>query len=147
MKPTIVEVHWSEAGHPLTQGRTLPFGEFEAAAQEAAMAHRTGGYLKTSITVHFDEGSTYGCRIDLAAYEPSERGFAHGIAQRIKHFESSNGQRQMADWPKSMREDWQQKYELWCQMDFTQDRTWCWWEVEDLSRPVDTTFCTFTTRH
>lgn len=145
--PTTVHIQWSEAGGDLGQDRIMPFSEFEAAAAKAAAGHTTGGYLKTMVTVQFDSGDAYECRLDLGAHEPCERGFAHGIRQRIKYFESAAGRRRMAEWPESMRLDWERKYDLWKRMDFGDTERWWLWEIEDLRQPIDGSFCTLTTRH
>lgn len=107
--PLTVTVHWTEAGDSLaSEGEVLPFDEFERRALSHAMRHTTGGYLKTKITVEFadaeaDEGrSRYSCRIDLAPDD--ERGFRHGIEQRIAFCEREHN-RKMAEWPADMRRE------------------------------------------
>lgn len=147
MKPTIVKVEWSEAGGALTEGAIMDFKKFEAEALKAAQGHRSGSYLKTKVIVHFDNGDTYSCRLDLGAYEPLERGFEHGIQNRIKYHDSPMGQRRLNEMHHELAAAEDYLYEIWTRIDFSPDLTWCAWEIEDLARPVDTTFCTITTRH
>jgi hypothetical protein len=144
MKPTIVSVEYSEAGGALTSGAVMDFTAFEAEALKAALGHKGGGYLKTGVSVHFDTGETYACRLDLG---DAESGFADGMRNRIEFHESVVGQQKLFEAPKRIRETQEELYALWVQMDFSPDLTWCTWEIQDLRQPVDTIFCTATTRH
>lgn len=147
MKPTIVHVHYSEAGGALAEGAILDFKVFEVEALKAALGHTSGGYLKTKITVHFDNGHTYEGRFDLGAYEPNERGFEHGIKQRIEYHESPEGQRRLDEMHRALSEAQDYLYEVWCSIDFSADMSWSAWEIAGLATPVDPSFCTRTTRH
>lgn len=144
MKPTFVSVEYSEAGGTLTEGAVMDFNQFEAEALKAALGHKGGGYLKTKVVVHFDTGGTYECRLDLG---DDETGFSDGIRQRIKFHESVVGQQKLFEAPKMMRKKQEELHALWVQMDFSPDLTWCVWEIQNLRQPVDTLFCTATTRH
>lgn len=94
MKPTNVFVHWSESP-AFGEGETVPFREFEIrAAKVAADRGAGGGYLKTKITVNFDEGSTYGCRLDLA--QDDDRGFQHHMRKMLVWAETKRGQEELA---------------------------------------------------
>jgi len=146
MKPTIVHVKWSEAAEFKTD-EILQFAIFEATAMKAAMSHLGGSYLKTAVIVHFDNGDTYEGRLDLGASEELEKGFEDGIRKRIDFYESPEGQRRLDQSHRAISEAQDHLYEVWTAMDFDQDLTWCWWEAEVLSQPVDTTFCTITQRH
>ncbi|HHQ4546889.1 TPA: DUF3560 domain-containing protein [Aeromonas veronii] len=86
--PVSVLVHWSESG-AWQEEETVPFAEFEARALGVAMSYADGGYLKTKITVTFDDGETYQTRIDLAAGD--ELGFAHHCAGMISFYETDKG--------------------------------------------------------
>lgn len=65
MKPTTVRVHWSESYFFPEEEQDYPFEEFEELALKAAM-NVTRGYEKTKVTVLFDSGEVYHCRLDLA---------------------------------------------------------------------------------
>lgn len=145
MKPTIVHVKWSEAIEFGTD-EILSFPVFEATAMQAALGHRGGSYLKTAVIVHFDNGETYECRLDLGAGYNLERGFADGIRKRIEFHDSPEGQRRLNECHRAMAEAEDHLYSVWIRMEF-EDLTWCWWEIESLAAPVDTTFCTATPRH
>lgn len=87
-RPVSVQVLWSESD-AWAADQLLSFGEFEAQALAVAMAHAAGGYLKTKITVTFDDGKTYTARIDLAAGD--ELCFAHHCAAMLRHYETAEG--------------------------------------------------------
>lgn len=80
MTPIFVETHWSEAGGELDQHKVWAFDEFEAKAKSVAMAHKTGGYLKTNVTVLFDNGSRIQMRLDLAEND------THGIRDHVEGY-------------------------------------------------------------
>lgn len=87
-RPVSVLVHWSESG-AWQEEETVPFAEFEARALSVAMSHADRGYLKTKVTVTFDDGDTYGARLDLAAGDTL--GFAHHCLGMIRFFETEKG--------------------------------------------------------
>lgn len=87
-RPVSVLVHWSESG-AWGEEELCTFSDFEARALGVAMAYADGGYLKTKITVTFDDGETYQARIDLAAGD--ELGFAHHCAGMISFYETDKG--------------------------------------------------------
>ncbi|OAT17097.1 hypothetical protein M977_04343 [Buttiauxella gaviniae ATCC 51604] len=66
--PVSVLVHWSESGEFKGEEVHYTFEEFERKAKNAAALAGSGmGYDKTKITVIFNNGAEYGCRLDLAA--------------------------------------------------------------------------------
>jgi len=72
-RPVSVLVHWSESGQ-WEEGQTLPYADFEAQALAVALGYAGRGYLKTKVSVTFDDGEIYAeARIDLAAHD--EHGF------------------------------------------------------------------------
>lgn len=87
-RPVSVLVHWSESGD-FENETEYSFKEFEKKALYVALGHADGGYLKTKVTVKFDDGETYGCRIDLALND--ERGFEHRCKEMISYSETPNG--------------------------------------------------------
>jgi len=87
-RPVSVLVHWSESG-AWGEEELCTFSDFEARALGVAMSYADGGYLKTKITVTFDDGETYQTRIDLAAGD--ELGFAHHCAGMISFYETDKG--------------------------------------------------------
>lgn len=89
MKPITVLVHWSESPE-FRDGESLPFRDFERrAAKAAADKGRGGGYDKTKITVTFDNGDTYECRLDLA--EDDDTGFEQHIRETLRFYETERG--------------------------------------------------------
>lgn len=121
MKPTKVFVHWSEAGDEIAPDETfLDFQTFEERAARVARNHKSGGYLKTKVTVHFDDGSTYQARIDLAADD--EHGFQDGIEKRIAFHESPAGKKRMAGWPMDLQTEYADLYTAWKAMDFSRPK-------------------------
>lgn len=88
--PVSVLVHWSESGN-FKNEELIAFDEFERRAFAAAIGHAGRGYLKTKITVNFDDGEQYGCRLDLAARD--ELGFADHCRQMIAYAETEDGAR------------------------------------------------------
>jgi hypothetical protein len=66
MKPTIIEVLWSESGR-FKDGQVFEFSEFEHKARSIARdVGRDRGYCKTKVCMHLDNGDTISFRIDLA---------------------------------------------------------------------------------
>jgi len=96
-RPVSVLVHWSESGD-FEKETLYPFADFECKALSSAFAHAGGGYLKTKITVNFDDGETYACRVDLAAHD--ELGFQHHVLQMIEFSNTDKGRAAYAadDW-------------------------------------------------
>ena len=89
--PVSVLVHWSESGY-FENEALIAFDEFERRAFSAALGHAGRSYLKTKITVNFDDGEQYGCRLDLAARD--EIGFADHCRQMIAYAETEDGAHQ-----------------------------------------------------
>ena len=84
-----VLVHWSEAAG-FGENQEYPFSVFERMAERAAQNHKTGGYLKTKVTVFFDNGFEYGdARIDLAEHD--EHGFRHHMELAARHAGTERG--------------------------------------------------------
>lgn len=84
-KPRVskVLVHWSEAPE-FKENTDYKFSDFESLAYRVAKSHRTGGYLKTKVTVFFDDGSTYAdVRIDLA--DQDECGFRDHMEKIVRY--------------------------------------------------------------
>lgn len=104
MRPTKVKVHWSESGE-FVDGEEMPFDTFERRAFRVAFKNVDDGYLKTSITVFFDDedASEYTMRLDLAKHD--ELGFRHAVEQRLAHARTPDGQKlceKMPSWGKAM---------------------------------------------
>lgn len=116
MRPTIVEVIWSESG-AWPDGHVCEFREFEFKALSVAMRHKTGGYLKTKVCVHFDSGDTYTCRLDLAAHDT--HGFQHHIEHTLAFMASAGGQKKLAGWPEDFRNSYIALAKVQAQMDFS----------------------------
>lgn len=87
-RPVSVIVHWSESA-AWENEQVVPFAEFEEKAAAVALAYVGGGYLKTKITVQFDDGESYGCRVDLAAHD--EFGFADHCLAMLAFYETEKG--------------------------------------------------------
>ena len=87
-RPVSVLVHWSESG-AWGEEELCTFSDFEARALGVAMSNADRGYLKTKITVTFDDGETYQARLDLAAGD--ELGFAHHCAGMVSFYETDKG--------------------------------------------------------
>lgn len=87
-RPVSVLVHWSESG-AWGQDVTIPFIEFEAQAAAVAIGYTLRGYHKTSVTVNFDDGETYQCRVDLAATD--EMGFTDHCLGMLRFYETDKG--------------------------------------------------------
>lgn len=64
IRPFSVLVHWSES-REFKDNELIDFAEFEKRALKVALSHAGGGYLKTKITVTFDNGKEYSDRLDL----------------------------------------------------------------------------------
>jgi hypothetical protein len=80
IKPLFVYVLWSESGE-FEENSLLKFEDFERKAVNVGLSHDPeGGYYKTKINVLFDDGSEYGCRLDLC---PNE---AHGFRIHAYNF-------------------------------------------------------------
>lgn len=118
MRPVTVTVHWSESER-FRDGETLPFADFELRAQSVAAAHKTGGYLKTNVTVLFDNGDTYGARLDLGI-GTNERCFREHIESALKFMTSAAGEARMQGWgPGRVTDDCRHLIEVWKTMDFS----------------------------
>ncbi len=87
-RPVSVLVHWSESG-AWEQGQTVPYTEFEAKAAAVAIPYAGGGYQKTSITVTFDDGETYECRVDLSS--TGDLSFTDHCLAMLRHYETDKG--------------------------------------------------------
>lgn len=87
-RPVSVLVHWSESGE-WEEESTVPYAEFEQQAFAVALGYVGGGYQKTKVTVNFDDGETYQCRIDLAAHD--ELGFADHCLGMLAFAETEQG--------------------------------------------------------
>lgn len=90
-KPTTVTVQWTEADPDLLRGdTTYDFIEFECLARLVARRKGSaGGYEKTKVTVAFDDGDTYECRLDLAEHDT--HGFAHHVRSYLAFAETERG--------------------------------------------------------
>ena len=64
IKPFSVTVEYSES-REFESGKAYDFKEFESKAIWVAAANYNGGYDKTGVKVLFEDGSEYGCRLDL----------------------------------------------------------------------------------
>ncbi|QFS87575.1 MULTISPECIES: LPD25 domain-containing protein [unclassified Marinobacter] len=106
MKPVSVLVHWSESRRFMTDNTVMPFEKFEQTARMAANDNPPGsGYDKTKITVNFDNGEEYACRLDLCQNEDCD--FQSHARELIKfagserlasmHPETQNQYKQLAD--------------------------------------------------
>ena len=80
MKPIFVETLWSEAGGELDKHQVWAIDDFEKAALETAMAHKTGGYLKTNVNVLFNNGDRIQMRLDLAPHD------THGVKHHVENY-------------------------------------------------------------
>lgn len=94
MKPIFVETLWSEAGGKLDQHQVLGFQEFEAEAFKTAMAHTSGGYLKTTVNVLFDNGHRIQFRLDLAPHDTM--GVRHHVSNYFEFAETARGKEMYA---------------------------------------------------
>ncbi|MEQ9436037.1 LPD25 domain-containing protein [Hyphomonas sp.] len=83
-KPIFVYVCWSESER-FPEKTLWRFERFEELAAQVAQAHRTGGYLKTNVTVIFSGGEDYVCRLDLAPHDA--QGFEHHAKRFISEFD------------------------------------------------------------
>lgn len=99
-RPVSVTVDWSEAGC-WEKGQVVPFAEFEKQAALAALAHAGGGYLKTSVTVKFDDATTFDLRLDLAASDAL--GIADHCLSQLSYAETEEGRQRIAAYPDSLR--------------------------------------------
>ena len=91
-KPTHVLVHWSESLRFPRENVIMTFVEFEETAARVAWDNRHDGcYDKTKITVLFNDGSTYACRIDLK--KGDELGFRDHVGQFIRGHEEGRHDR------------------------------------------------------
>lgn len=115
-RPISVLVEWSESD-AFYDGCDYTFTGFEARALKVAQAHKTGGYLKTAVTVTFDDGHTYGCRLDLAPHQA--HGFEHHINTCRSMLETDEGQAILERYPESARDHWLKLAEVWRTMDFS----------------------------
>lgn len=87
-RPVSVMVHSSESS-TWREEVTMPFVEFESKAASVAIAYTLGGYLKTNITVNFDDGETYQCRVDLGA--TYEMGFTDHCLDMLSFYDTDKG--------------------------------------------------------
>lgn len=87
-RPVTVTVHWSESGAWQNE-QVVAYADFEKTAFDVALEHAGRGYLKTKITVTFDDGEIYQCRIDLAAHD--EIGFADHCLSMLAFYETPKG--------------------------------------------------------
>ena len=81
--PVSVTVIWSESS-AFTDGRSYVFEEFEFSALRVALAHTSGGYLKTKVAVLFSDGESYICRLDLA--KDDDHNFRHHVASVLRYW-------------------------------------------------------------
>lgn len=93
-RPVSVLVHWSESG-VWGEEQIQPFAEFEAQAAAVAIPYAGRGYQKTKITVNFDDGQTYECRVDLSA--TGEHGFTDHCLAMLRYYDTEKGQARLAD--------------------------------------------------
>ena len=89
MKPIFVETLWSEAGGDLDTRQVWAFHAFELAAAKEAMAHTSGGYLKTNVNVLFDNGTRIQMRLDLAPHDT--HGVRHHVGRYLEHLDTPRG--------------------------------------------------------
>ncbi|MGL5297783.1 MAG: DUF3560 domain-containing protein [Plesiomonas sp.] len=87
-RPVTVTVHWSES-RAWENEQVVAYVDFEKTAFAVALEHAGRGYLKTKITVTFDDGEVYGCRIDLAAHD--ELGFADHCLSMLGFYDTEKG--------------------------------------------------------
>ncbi|MDL0603638.1 hypothetical protein O3K13_06495 [Yersinia pestis] len=88
--PVEVLVHWSEARAFSKREFTYSFDAFETLARGVAIsADKEDGYFKTQITVKFDNGDEYTCRIDLGFGD--EEGFRDHCIKMIRFAETPRG--------------------------------------------------------
>ena len=87
-RPVTVTVHWSETGAWQNE-QVVAYADFEKTAFAVALEHAGRGYLKTKITVTFDDGEIYQCRIDLAAHD--ELGFADHCLSMLAFYDTPKG--------------------------------------------------------
>lgn len=99
-RPVSVTVDWSEAGC-WEKGQVVPFAEFEKQAAQAALAHAGAGYLKTSVTVKFDDATTFDLRLDLAASDALC--IADHCLSQLRYAETEEGRQRIAEYPDSLR--------------------------------------------
>ncbi|WP_387691830.1 LPD25 domain-containing protein [Photorhabdus sp. RM71S] len=83
LTPVEVLVHWSESKILSVKEVIFPFAIFEQMANKAASLVNMG-YDKTEITVRFESGEKYTCRIDLAVND--EKGFRDHCMKMIDFF-------------------------------------------------------------
>ncbi|WP_395175842.1 LPD25 domain-containing protein [Roseibium alexandrii] len=85
-----VFVHWSESPE-FSDNTEYTFSEFESLAYRVAKNYRHGGYLKTKVSVYFDNGFSYEqVRIDLADHD--ECGFRDHMEKVIAYAATERGQ-------------------------------------------------------
>lgn len=87
-RPVTVTVHWSESG-AWQKEQVVAYADFEKNAFAVALEHAGRGYLKTKVTVTFDDGEIYQCRIDLAAHD--ELGFADHCLSMLAFYDTEEG--------------------------------------------------------
>lgn len=87
-RPVSVLVHWSESGAWL-ENETVSFADFEEKAAAVAIPYAGGGYQKTGITVSFDDGESYECRVDLSS--SSEQGFTDHCLSMLDYYATEPG--------------------------------------------------------
>lgn len=85
IKPFSVLVHWSES-REFENDQLLDFAEFESKALKVALSNINCGYDKTKVTVTFENGDEYTCRLDLACNDTLN--FSHYIIGSMAYYEN-----------------------------------------------------------
>lgn len=81
-KITHIHVYWSES-REFKLEHDYWLTDFERIAARVARSNLKGmGYDKTKIRVHWQDGQTYECRLDLC--EPEDHGFIHHIKDMLQ---------------------------------------------------------------
>lgn len=96
MKPVSVITHWSEAGGELDRVRAWDINDFDRVAETVARNYQRGGYLKTMVTVVFDDSTMIELRLDLAPDD--SLGVRHHIKRYQRWLETDDGR---ADYARS----------------------------------------------
>lgn len=87
-KPSYVKVEWSES-REFKEGEEIPFQQFERRCRNLVSSHVDRGYDKTKIEVAFENGDTYGCRLDLG--KTSDWGYIDHMNQMIEYANTEKG--------------------------------------------------------
>lgn len=126
MKPETVYVHWSE-NRLLTADREFLFAEFEQLAFAAAQSNPPGsGYDKVMVTVRFDNGELYKCRLDLCQKE--DQGFRSHV-EGVKRFAGTDRFEQL---PEYQRAGYEELVKFFDQIDWTPPVEVKSWDVSQL---------------